>query len=139
MVKNVVSFILSFVILMVKMWIFMFFPGRVRRNRVIQCSPLSAQCLMKDEHSWEALDQTILPQRVMLLWLPFGITKFQRVGITQPSAWFRVEDCYQGALDILQRIFLYIQRLTCKQGYNCATLLVESISLQQKKSIKQPL
>ena len=65
MVKNVVSFILSFVILMAKMWIFGFSPGCARRDRMIWCPSLSAQCLMEDEHSWEALDQAVLPQVVL--------------------------------------------------------------------------
>ena len=60
MLKNDVSFILSFMILTAKMWIFGFSPGCARRNRVIWCSLLGAQCLMEDEHSCEALDQAVL-------------------------------------------------------------------------------
>ena len=67
MIKNIVSFILSFVILMEKCG-FSGSPLRcARQNCVIQCSSLSAQCLMEDKHSWKALDQAVLPHKA--IWL----------------------------------------------------------------------
>ena len=49
--------------------------GCARRDRIIWCPPLSTQCLMEDEYSWEALDQAVLPHmgvvRHVCLYLQF--------------------------------------------------------------------
>ena len=56
MVKNVVSFILLFVILIEKCGFLGSPMGCARWDRVIWCSPLSTSCLMEDEYSGETLD-----------------------------------------------------------------------------------
>ena len=56
MVKNDVSRILSFVILMEKCGFSSSPLGCARWNCVIWCSPLSTQCLMEDKYSYKALD-----------------------------------------------------------------------------------
>ena len=56
MVKNNVSFILSFVILMAKMWIFGFSPGVCPTEPSNLVSSFGCLVSNGDEHSREALD-----------------------------------------------------------------------------------
>ena len=56
MVTNDVSFILSFVILMAKMWIFGFSPGVYPTEPSNLVFSLECLVLMEDKHSCETLD-----------------------------------------------------------------------------------